>query len=87
MKKLVKVEEIEGEGLLSLIGERVTLYCQIYIYTGKLVGVNTNYVLLEDAAVVYSTGPYTDKKWADAQELPNNWYVMTNSIESFGILK
>ena len=40
MKKLVNVTEVEGEGLTKLMGERVTLFCMNYIYTGKLVGVN-----------------------------------------------
>jgi hypothetical protein len=88
MKKLVKVEEVSGEGLIGLLGERVTLFCQIYIYTGKLVGVNDSFVMLEDAAVVYETGSFSDKSWKDAQILPNGkWYVQTNSIESFGLLK
>lgn len=87
MKKLVKVEEIEGEGLMALLGERVTLFCSAYIYTGKLAGVNSSCVLIEDAAVVYETGAFTDKAWKDAQKLPNNWYVQIDSIESFGILK
>jgi hypothetical protein len=87
MKKIVSVTEVSGEGLEKFLGERVTLYCQIYIYTGKLSGINTDYVLLEDASVVYETGAYTDKTWKDAQKLPNDWYVMKNSIESFGILK
>jgi len=87
MKKLVKVEEVSGEGLIGLLGERVTLFCQIYIYTGKLIGVNDSFVLLEGAKVVYETGAFTDKEYKDAQPLPNNWYVTTNSIESFGILK
>jgi len=87
MKKLVKVEEVEGEGLMALMGERVTLYCQIYIYTGKLIGVNSDFVLLEDASVVYETGPYYTSNWQDAQKLPNSWYVTKQSIESFGILK
>lgn len=85
MKKLV--EEVENEGLYKLIGERVTLFCLNYIYTGKLVGVNETCVLLTDAAIVYETGSLTDNKWVDAQELPNDWYVSTSSIESFGILK
>jgi hypothetical protein len=87
MKKLVKVEEVEGEGLLGLLGERVTLFCLNYIYTGKLVGVNEKCVKLEDAAVVYQTGAFTDKKWEDAQPLPNAWYVSIEAIESYGILK
>jgi hypothetical protein len=44
MKKLV--EEINGEGLDKLLGERVTLFCMNYIYTGKLSGVNSTCVLL-----------------------------------------
>jgi hypothetical protein len=87
MKKIVKVTEVEGEGLTALMGERVTLFCLNYIYTGKLVGVNESCVLLEDAAIVYETGALTDKTWKDAQKLPGNWYVQTGAIESFGVLK
>jgi hypothetical protein len=85
MKKII--EEVNGEGLEKLLGERVTLFCFNYIYTGKLTGVNSNYVLLTDAAIVYETGELTTKQWADAQPLPNDWYVMTSAIESFGVMK
>ena len=87
MKKLVKVEETEGEGLMALLGETVTLFCLNYIYTGKLAGVNDYCVLLENAKIVYETGELCDKTWKDAQKLPNNWYVQKAHIESFGILK
>jgi len=87
MKKLVNVTEVEGEGLVKLMGERVTLFCMNYIYTGKLVGVNDTCVLLEDAGIVYETGPFTESHWKDCQKLPNDWYVSTQSIESFGVLK
>ena len=85
MKKLVT--EVENEGLIKLIGETVTLFCAVYIYTGKLIGVNETCVLLEDAKIVYETGPFGEKSWKDAQSLPNQWYVQTAMIESFGILK
>ena len=85
MKKLV--EEVNGEGLDKLIGERVTLFCMNYIYTGRLTGVNETCVLLTDAAIVYETGELTSDKWKDAQSLPNDWYVQLSSVESFGILK
>jgi hypothetical protein len=85
MKKLVT--KVENEGLLELIGERITLFCANYIYTGKLIGVNESCVLLEDAAVVYETGALSDKAWQDAQKLPADWYVQTAFIESFGVLK
>lgn len=81
------VQEVENEGLVSLLGKCVTLFCGVYIYTGKLVGVNDSCVKLSDAGIVYETGAFTDKKWKDVQSLPNDWYVTTQSIESFGELK
>ena len=87
MKKLVKVEEVSGEGLVGLMGEEVTLFCLNYIYAGKLVGVNDAYVKLEGAKVVYATGDFKEKSWADAQPLPFDWYIVTSSVESFGKLK
>ena len=84
MKKIVEVQEVENEGLMALLGEIVVLFCMNYIYTGKLTGVNTSCVLLEDAAIVYETGPHGDKKWKDAQPLGGGHYVQLSSIESFG---
>lgn len=85
MKKYV--EDNSPEGLELLMGERVTLWCVNYIYTGKLVGVNSQFVKLVDTAVVYETGGLTDPTWKDAQKLPREWYVMVSSIESFGVMK
>ena len=85
MRKIV--EEVSGEGLEKLMGERVTLFCMNYIYTGKLVGVNEKCVLISDAAIVYETGEFSCKEWKDAQTLPNDWYVSISAIESFGVLK
>lgn len=85
MRKIVK--EVACEGLNKLLGERITLFCANYIYTGMLSGVNETCVLLTDAAIVYETGPFGEKKWKDAQELPAEWYVQISTIESFGKLK
>jgi len=87
MKKMVNVQEVEGEGLVGLMGERVTFWCVNYIYTGKLVGINDDCVMLADASVVYETGPLIDKQWKDAQNLPHDCYLMKTAIESFMILK
>ena len=87
MKKIVSVQEVEGEGLIGLMGQRVTLFCLNYIYTGKLAGVNETCVLLEDAAIVYETGEFSSKNWKDAQPLPKPVYVMLRCIESFMELK
>ncbi len=87
MKKLVKVEEVMGEGLIGLMGEQVTLFCLNYIYTGKLVGVNDTFVKLEKASVVYETGAFSDPKFKDAQALPHDFYIQLSAVESFGKLK
>ena len=85
MKKLIEV----NNNLISmeeLLGENITIFCGNYVYTGKLLGVNMDYVLLENPKIVYETGELTSKKWTDAQRLPHNWYVMKVAIESYGIL-
>lgn len=83
MKKIVTVTEVEGEGLVALLGKKVLVFCMNYIYTGTLAGVNTHDILLENPAVVYETGAFDSKKFSDAQKLPNALYIRTNSIESY----
>jgi hypothetical protein len=82
------VKEVENEGLESLMGQCVTLFCGVYIYAGTLVGVNSTCVKLDNAHIVYETGPFADAKFKDAQKLPGAaWYVKTQSVESFGVMK
>ena len=83
MKKVVQVTEVDGEGLIALLGKRVLVFCMNYIYTGELEGVNTTCILLKDASIVYETGAFTSKAFGDAQKI-GSLYVQTNSIESFG---
>jgi hypothetical protein len=85
MKKLI--EEVDCEGLDKLIGERITVFCARYIYTGKLIGVNYSDILLTDAGIVYETGALDKRDWTDMQKLPHDWYITTCSIESYGLLK
>lgn len=86
MKRLIVSQT--NEGLESLMGEKVTLFCTRYIYYGTLIGLNDNFCLLEDPYIVYETGAWDKKDWADAQKLPKKeWYIMLHSIESFGIAK
>lgn len=87
MKKLVNVQEVEGEGLVGLMGEVVTLFCLNYIYTGKLTGVNETCVRLDNAAIVFETGAFDSTTWKDAQKLPKPVYVMLGAVESYMILK
>jgi hypothetical protein len=83
MKKIVTLTEVDGEGLIALLGKKVMLFCMNYIYTGTLVGVNQTCVLLDDAAIVYETGAFDSKSFKDAQKLPHSLYIQTGSIESF----
>ena len=83
MKKVVTTVEVEGEGLVALMGEQVILFCANYFYAGKLVGVNDDVVMLEDGGIVYETGPFTEKKWQDFQKIGETLYVRIAAIESF----
>lgn len=83
----IVVNEVQNEGLEALLGQNVTFWCGVYIYTGKLVGVNDTCIKLADAKVVYETGAFTSKKWGDAQALGvEAWYIQTAAIESFGVM-
>jgi hypothetical protein len=82
MKAIV---QIENEGFEALLGERVLLMCAGYFYEGKLIEVNDSFVKLSDSAIVYSTGPWSDKSYSDIQKLhQSEWYVQRGLIESFG---
>lgn len=81
------IEEIEEEGFLALLGQQITCFAAIYIYTGKLIGVNKTCIKLEDPKIVYETGAFSDKNWKDAQALPNEIYLQVAMIEAFGIVK
>ncbi len=88
MKKMVNVTEVENEGLVKLMGERVTFFCLNYIYVGELIGVNDTCVLLKNPAIVYETGKFSEKGYKDEQSLcVEEFYISTQCIESFGVLK
>jgi hypothetical protein len=85
MKRLV---EVNNEGLEKLIGSQVLLLCSSYFYTGKLIGVNKKFVLLQDPSIVYDTGGFDKQGYVDAQRLhTKEFYVMINAIEAFGLSK
>ena len=78
------VDSTEKEGLEAFLGKKITVWCD-YIYTGTLVGVNEVCIKLDgkDAAIVYETGPLTDKQFKDAQPCGQDRYVMIGAIQSF----
>lgn len=87
MKKLVKVTKTEGQELKALIGKKVTFFCLNYIYHGKLTGVNTTDLIIEDAYLVYETGDFSTKGFQDAQFIGKEWRLKTSIIESYGVLE
>ncbi len=88
MKKVVSVTEVSGDGLESLLGEKVVLLCLNYIYAGVLERVNSDCVLLSEPSIVYETGEWSAKTWEDAQRLHcDKFYVSRACIESFGLGK
>lgn len=88
MKKLVTTVEVDNAGLEGLMGEQVLLLCANYFYTGKLTGVNKEFVELEDPAIVYETGQWSAKTYQDQQKLHTKlFYVRLAAIESFGLSK
>jgi len=81
MKRLI--EQVEGEGLESLLGEQVEIWCCRYIYAGKLTGVNDKDILLANASIVYETGSFDESGYSDSQKLPYPKYIRIDSIESY----
>jgi hypothetical protein len=84
MKRVVEVDT--GVAFEESLGEQITVFCCNYIYTGKLVGVNTTHIELESPKIVYETGELTSNTWRDAQKLPHNWFIMKSAVESWGVL-
>jgi hypothetical protein len=82
MKRIVETSDGGFEGAL---GTDVCLICGVYIYSGKLSGVNDDHVELKNAVLVYETGDWNKSGWTDAQKLPGSvWRVQKSQIESWG---
>ena len=86
MKRIYESEEVSG--FEKYLGENVLLLCANYFYTGKLIGVNSDHVLLKNPAIVYETGSWLEKSYKDVQKLHvDEWQVRIGMIESYGASK
>lgn len=85
MKRIVNSDE--DSGFDAMLGEKITLFCGIYIYTGILSGVDDDHLELSEPKVVYETGDLVVGGWKNAQTLPSQWRVMRQGIESWGPAK
>ncbi len=84
---MLVVQSDKTEGVEKYLGKRVTLFGVVYIYTGDLTAIDKTWAKLENAAIVYETGPLMDSQWKDAQKLPHPVMVRLSSIESMMELK
>jgi len=82
-----KPAKTEVEGLEAYIGQKITVYCCNYFYTGTLAHVGSESIRLTKAGIVYDTGDHKAATWSTYQDLPHDWNVMKASIEAFGIFK
>ena len=84
MKMSKEVVEVPNEGLISLLNEKILVFCMNYFYYGKLVGVNDTCLKLEKCFQIFETGAFCDKTFKDKQFIAEEWYVQLSAIESFG---
>ena len=73
----------EKENFDDLIGKTYLFQCARYIYHGNVKSITPTYIELTKAGIVYETGELKASSPEDRQELPNNVYVMRQSIEAF----
>jgi len=78
----------DATGFDLLMGHKITVLCMNYFYTGELVGVGEQDILLKHPKIIYQTGAWVSKDWADAEALPSEYlYVRTAAIEAYGVMK
>lgn len=84
IKDQIEEENLEPvEELEDMIGKKYAFWCARYIYFGEVKAVNSTWVTLKNAGVVYETGELEDKQPADLQELPKGLQIMWSGVESF----
>jgi hypothetical protein len=80
MKRIV---ETSDGGFDVMLGEKIQVWCGVYIYAGVLAGVNDDHIELTSASVVYETGELGASTWRDAQAVRGTLRVMKQAIESW----
>ena len=71
----------------DLLGKQVVIFGAVYIYAGKLIGINGDGIVLQEAVVVYETGSFKESGWKHAETLPcKEWVVLKSAIEGIGAL-
>ena len=81
------IELKEINSMEDLIGETSCFQCARYIYHGEVKSVNSDFISLKNASVVFNTGAYNADSADDMQKLPNGVNILRQSVESFYKLK
>lgn len=81
--KLTQDEVKPIKELKDLVGQTFTFWCARYIYHGEVKEVNSTYITLKNAGIVYETGELDAKEASDLQELPNEVQILWSAVESF----
>ena len=71
VEETTEIFECDG-GYEYLLTKEIVVITTGYIYTGICIGVNGQFLELENPSIIYETGPWTDQKWKDAQRLPTD---------------
>lgn len=79
-------EGTKTTGLSELVGYRVLLMCANYFYEGVLVHIDETDAILDEAAIIYDTGPWNQIKisgWKNRQLLLGQHGVKLQAVESY----
>lgn len=80
MKRIVETDT--RTELDKFLGKQVVFMCLNYFVTGILVGINDDFFVLEDPHIIYETGPWSDGKWKDCQDMKEESInVMKSAVE------
>lgn len=82
MKKIIEIDT--RQELEEYLGKQLFVFCGTYFYTGKLIAINDNFLILKDPHIVYETGEWGNKSWNDCQKLPTSELcIRLNSMEAY----
>lgn len=75
-------EVIEVNGMEDLVGKKWAFQCARYIYFGKVKSVNSAFIEIDEAQIVYDTGEWSSAEIKDAQKSPKGKiFLMRQSVE------
>ena len=88
IKSLVEEEATTPiKELNDLIGLTLTFWCARYIYHGTVEKVDSLFITLKNASIVYDTGDLSAKEPLTKEALPKGCQILWSAVESFQKLR